>query len=114
MENLGFGIVGLGLGFENLGFGSLGLGLGFENLGFGILGLGLGFGNLGLGPGLAQPRLALGWAGSGLGWLRVKCLNKGSALSLAWLSWGWLGLGWVWPGLAQVCIWSHIEFISSI
>ena len=53
-----------------LGFGILGLGLGFGNLGFGILWLGLGFGNLGLGPGLAQPRLALGWAWSGLGWLR--------------------------------------------
>ena len=58
------------MGFENLGFEILGLGLGFENLGFGILGLGLGFVNLGLGPGLAQLWLALGWAGSGLGWLR--------------------------------------------
>ena len=67
---LGFGILGLGLGSGILGFGILGLGLGFENLRFGILGLGLGFGNLGLGPGLAQPRLALGWAWSGLGWLR--------------------------------------------
>jgi hypothetical protein len=36
---LGFGILGLGLGFENLGFRILGLGLGFEKLGFGILGL---------------------------------------------------------------------------
>ena len=39
-------------------------------MGFEILGLGLGFVNLGLGPGLAQLWLALGWAGSGLGWLR--------------------------------------------
>ena len=30
----------------------------------------MGFENLGLGPGLAQLGLALGWAGSGLGWLR--------------------------------------------
>ena len=79
-----------------LGFGILGLGLGSGILGFGILGLGLGFGNLGPGPGLAQLGLALGWAGSGLGWLRFAF-----APILIYIKPLRSALGVAWPGLAN-------------